>query len=330
MEQIAVAKDSGGPPQLPEREMLAARAGFRAALGDLPPQLSEAAHVWLETISPPNWALEWSLPHWLGESFGLSIETTRRLILSNVLGLAHIRLQDVLIDGERRNIGPREAVLLSGVFYRLWAGAYIDLFGSDRRFWGHFDRYLNEWLCATADSNAGPLGDFGSYTQGDFLWLAHRGAPLKICCAAACLKAGREPAIPALEAAVDRLMAAAVLLDHAQDWSDDLAAGRYNAFVAYASPLPQTRGRRAVNRRKVLEELYLGKAARPYFQVVRDHLRVSRENAQTIGCSELEHYLAWLDARATAYGERMADRAAALFDSAVQQSFGFLSVTGVE
>ena len=85
--------------------------------------------------------------------------------------------------------------------------------------------------------------------------------------------AGRNHDLAPLTEAVDHTLVAAVLLDHLQDWSDDLAAGRYNSFVAYASPLAQTRGRRRINRQKAVEELYLGVAARPYFEIAANYVR---------------------------------------------------------
>ena len=152
--------------------------------------------------------------------------------------------------------------------------------------------------------------------------LAHRGAPLKVCAAGACLLAGREDLLPALADAIDHLLVGAVLLDHAQDWSDDLAAGRYNAFVAYASSLPQTPENRETNTRAVQQEICLGAAAQPYFQVARDHLRTARKSAEPANCADFDCYLAWLDGQAATCSERLASNAAALLNDAVRRLFG--------
>jgi hypothetical protein len=307
---------------LPAVEILAARAGYLAAFGGAPSRLADAAGAWLETIRPPQWTLEWSLPFWLGAAFRLPSETTRRLVLSNVLGLAYIRLQDALIDRETLEIQPALAPLLSTLLYQRWIQAYIDLFGGDQRFWASLTRYLSEWLEATASSNEMPGHAFHDYGADDFLRLAHRGAPLKVCAAGACLLAGRDDALPALADAIDHLLVGAVLLDHAQDWSDDLVAGRYNAFVAYASPLPQNSEFQDTNTRTVQQEICLGEAARPYFQVAHDHLRTARRLAEPINCPDLQRYLVWLDAQLAACSERLASSAAALLDDAVQRLFG--------
>jgi len=318
------------PPVLPGAEMLAARESYLAAFCAAPPRLADAALAWLETIRPPQWALEWSLPFWLGESFHLPSEVTRRLVLSNVVGLAYIRLQDVLADGEALPIQPALAPLLSSLLYQRWLQEYIDLFGGERRFWACFNQYLAEWLAATTTSNDMPEPSFRGYGPDDFLGLAHRGAPQKVCVAGACLLAGREDLLPALADAIDHLLVGAVLLDHAQDWADDLAAGRYNAFVAYASPLPQTPECREANERRVQQEICLHKAGRPYFRVARDHLRIARKRAKPANCPDLDRYLAWLDRQAAACSERLASSAAALLNDAVHRLFGPTISTDVE
>jgi hypothetical protein len=302
--------------------MQAARDGYLAAFRVAPPRLADAAAAWLEMIQPPQWALEWSLPFWLGETFHLPSEVTRRLVLSNVVGLAYIRLQDALADGEILLIQPALAPLLSTPLYQRWMQQYISLFGGEQRFWVCFDQYQTQWLEASAASHEMPEHGFRHYGPDNFLQLAHRGAPLKVCVAGACLLAGREDLLPALADAIDHLLVGAVLLDHAQDWSDDLAGGRYNAFVAYASPLLQTPENRETNTRTVQQEICLGDAARPYFQVARDHLQTARKSAEPANCPDFDRYLAWLDEQAAACSERLASSAAALLNDAVRQLFG--------
>ncbi|MCU0501933.1 MAG: hypothetical protein MUC51_09235 [Anaerolineae bacterium] len=318
------------PPVLPMVEQRVARECYLAACSAAPPCLADAAGAWLETIQPPRWALEWSLPFWLGESLGLPSKVTRRLVLSNVVGLAYVRLQDAWADGEILPFRPTVAPLLATLLYRRWMQEYIDLFGSEQKFWAPFDQYLTEWLAATASSNDMPEHSFRDYGPDDFLRLAQRGAPLKVCVAGACVLAGREDLLAALTDAIDHLLVSAVLLDHAQDWSDDLAAGRYNAFVAYASPLPQTPEYRQINERSIQQEICLHKAGRPYFRVARDHLRIARKRARPANCPDLQRYLSWLDQQAATCGERLAGNAAALLNDAVRRLFGPMVSTDAE
>lgn len=310
------------PPQLPEGEIQIAGAGYHAAVKDLPPALSAVADAWLETIRPPHWALEWSLPYWVGEHFGLPSDITRQLVLANVLGLAYIRLQDALADGEVAEISPPLAPPLATALHQRWVGVLRGALGGEPRFWICFERYLTEWVWATADAHPPSAREFRAFRAADFLHLAHRGAPLKSCCAAAALLAGESAHLPAWEAAVDYLLVAAVLLDHLQDWAADLAAERWNAFVAYASPLPQTTDRREANQLKVLEELYVAGRARPYLRIVRRYLHSAGRALEPIGCPGLAHYLDWLAAQTTAYSHQFGEMTAARLRDATQQLLG--------
>ena len=148
------------PPVLPAVEMLAASESYVAAFQTAPPRLAAAAVAWLDGIRPPKWALEWSLPFWLGESFHLPGPATRGLVLSNVLGLAYIRLQDALADGETLGIEPELAPALSTLVYQRWMQEYRRLFAGEPGFWTNFDRYLAEWLAASTASAEKPAHAF--------------------------------------------------------------------------------------------------------------------------------------------------------------------------
>ena len=115
---------------------------------------------------------------------------------------------------------------------------------------------------------------------------------------------------------------AAVLLDHAGDWGEDLEAGRYNAFVAYASPLPQTPANRDANRRRVHEEIYLGEAGAPYFAVAGRYLRRAMASAEQTGCRTLVDYLRWLEAQTATLGGQLAARAGACLRAISNQLLG--------
>jgi hypothetical protein len=99
------------------------------------------------------------------------------------------------------------------------------------------------------------------------------------------------------------------LLDHALDWAGDLVAGRYNAFVAYASALPQTPEHAEANRRVIAEELLIGRMAQPYFQLLRRELAAASEIARQAGSEELARYISWLRRETTSYSRGMASTA---------------------
>jgi hypothetical protein len=149
--------------------------------------------------------------------------------------------------------------------------------------------------------------------------LARRGAPLKICCAAACLLVGREGDILPLTSVLDQLLVGVVLLDDQFDWKADLEAGRYNAFVAYCSDLPQTDEWRETNRQAVLKEIYLRQAARPYFDLIRDRMQKAERSAQSTGCLGLRDFITWYKGEVTTCGAWLADKVEMQLSVAVER-----------
>jgi hypothetical protein len=263
----------------------------------------------LDRIAPPNWTLEWSLPGWLGSALGSDASNVADLTLANVLGLAYIKLQDDLSDSEVGQDDRQAALLLSAVLHRKWLLVYTGLFPGGSPFWGYFERYMTQWVRATWASRQKHAKPWAAWGEKELLVLGHRGAPLKICAACAGLLAQREGLIPHLESALDHLLTGAVLLDHALDWSGDLAAGRHNAFVAYASARPQAPEHQGANRRAVAEELLVGKAGQPYFQLLRRELTAAQTLARQAECEELARYISWLRSETISYNKGMATAA---------------------
>jgi hypothetical protein len=255
----------------------------------------------LARISPPNWTLEWSLPGWLGDALGLSIDKIREVTLGNIFGLAYVRLHDDLNDERYTDEERAETLALATRLYQRWLAMYIRLLGDNSQFWSHFERYLDQWLQASLHSNQLPAIPFDRYDETHFLALSHRGALIKVCAAATCLLTGRQELLPQLERCLDQLMSGAVLLDHAADWREDLEAMRPNVFVAHLSPLPQIEAHAAANRAAVLRELSIGQGARPYFTVIDSHLRAAQSAAENAGIAALANECAWLRQHATSY-----------------------------
>lgn len=282
------------PPCISVSEEAAARARYSAALAAAPAELALLGRQVLGRISPPNWTLEWSLPGWLGQSLGLSAAAAADLTAANVYGLAYVRLQDDLVDDEVAEEDRAAALLLSTVLYQRWLQVYIGLFAGDSPFWGFFEQSMARWVAATLDGRRLPAAASGVLDDAALRGLGDRGAPLKICVAGACLLVGRDALIPQLETALDHLLSGAVLLDHVQDWAADVTSGRYNAFVAHLSGLPQTPDRAEASRRAVTAELMLGTGGRPYFDVLQQQLRAAGDEARAAGIFALADYVLWL------------------------------------
>jgi hypothetical protein len=265
------------PPFLPDGEIGEARVRFLADLASLAPELEPAGAMLLERVSTPNWALDRTLPYWLGQSLALPSGVVSRLVLSSTFLLAFIRLADDLVDGDA---GP-EQIPLALVLHHLWLMETVCLVGTERRFWETFDESMTQFLRGTLGAGRHPPE-----------W---RGAAVKAGAAAACVLAQRQGDIPLLCAALDDVMAAVVLLDDAFDWEKDLAAGRHSAFVAHCSGLPQTPEHLDANRRAVLETIYLRRGARAYFTAICVRLAAARKRVRSIGCSGLAEFIDWYD-----------------------------------
>ena len=268
---------------------------FISQVSGFTPGLVNAAYETLATISRPNWAFEWGLSRWVGEAMGVAPETVESLVLANVYMLAFGRILDDVVDGEHRpsNHGLSHSALTMTTLHHLWLSQYADLLAGvgprGRRFWPYFREYMSEWL-GVLMQDTHPKHTFRCYEKADWAWLAWQGAPLKVCCAAACILSDKEDAIPPLAAAVDDIMIAVEMLDATFDWLGDLDAGRYNCFVAYCSDLPQTEENLYGNRKAVLEEIHLGKAEKPYFELMCSSLARAAEAAESVPCSGLTDF----------------------------------------
>lgn len=311
----------GLPDYLSDPRMRAVRADACTAFAKLPAPLPDAALHLLDRIAPPAWTVEWYLPQWLGDAYDLPPEATHALILANVYGLGYIGLQDSLIDtarDEKRTV----TLCLATALQQLWIEQYRETFPAGSAFWQSFSAFMHQWLAATLASNSQPTTDFQTFVEESYLQLAWRGAPLKLCCAAATLLARREVNLTSLLAAIDSLLTAAVLLDHQQDWQEDLADGRYNAFVHFASPLPQSAEERMANHKRVLKKIVLEGATAPYFDLVQKHLHHAIRHADAAGCPQLITHMQEFSAEISAYQEQQSVNIAAIVKRTGQLLFG--------
>ncbi len=96
-----------------------------------------------------------------------------------------------------------------------------------------------------------------------------------------------------LETCIDHTMAATVLLDHADDWPEDLPAGRFNAYVAWLSATPQDASNADRNRQQVLSALMLGDGVghQSYFHLIDQHLVEAQRVAGQVGSGGLCAYI---------------------------------------
>jgi hypothetical protein len=279
----------------------------------------------LNEHGPAQWPVEWHLPWWLAASLGLAEADWRALTVCNLLGLGYVRIQDRLAEGE--GTAAASDAVLAAACYELALAELARLFPATPTFWQYRRLFMAHWLRALCDDQTPISQPFDAWQEQDLAALAWRGAPLKISAAGACLLANRGDLIPTLTDALDQLLIAQVLLDHVDDWREDLSAGRFNAFVAYAtdclensSPLgpvsdrarrsssigaptgrrgscPQDENTVEANRRRVLALLMMGDPG-SYFQLVQRYTARAGSLAAQAGCSGLAEFAASLQSEA--------------------------------
>lgn len=251
---------------MPELDIGAVRAVFERHVRETEPDLVPMAMRLLERLPPDRWMLEWLLPWWLAHALMLPPNTAREIVLSNLLGLGSIRLQDDLADGE---VEPGEAVAASALSASLYEAAvepYRSWFPPGSRFWAHLEASMAAWRAGSDDEGR----------------LAARGAPLKISAFAVCLLARRSDLYRNLDRLLDDALEALVLYDHLADWQADLDAGRWNAFVAGISDGPQVPSERVRHRRAVLVALMTTDAIAVHIGRVEAGLLRAADVAETL------------------------------------------------
>ena len=250
-------------------DVSAISAAFVRRSTALCPDQAGFAQRLIADLQPIRWKLEWYLPWWLGQSLGVDPDVVREIVLGNVLGLAALRLRDDQADGEIAPADRDNAHVLSAALYGEAVGVYQNQFPPGSPFWPSFAKAMSQWERAT-DAHA-PNSAAASGTRpraSRFHVIARRGAPLKVCATALCLLGDRGDIIPSLHVALDHALAAWVLFDDANDWEADLAAGRWNAFVARLAKAPQDPSRRDENRAAVLIAMLSNDLVRGYYAAI--------------------------------------------------------------
>jgi hypothetical protein len=261
--------------------------------------------------------MEWCLPIWLSRDLVIDSNTCQLMVEANALGLGYARLMDDLIDGEVEPGDEGTAALLANTLYHHAIRRYVMLLPFHVRFWDRFDELMATWRRAVADrTSSGATPDIPLSGERDPMTLADCGAPLKICCVAVCSLSSSMWALPSLLDAIDHWLVALVLMDHAHDWVEDLAAGRYNALVAHVGQVPSAD--KLDTRYAVAEGILLGDAMQSYHATVARHLGMAAEQAEAVGFPALGQQIEILGNRALAHSKSLLKRAREQLDSATR------------
>lgn len=283
-----------------------------------PEQVRGAARV-LDRLPPARWTLEWFLPWWLGDTFGVDRDITDDIVLGNLFGLAFVRIHDDLVDGELGADPDGDvaadgdggaaagAEALAALMYDEAIGAYRRRFGPMSQVWDRLERYVAEWRSTTL--TAGPASDRTVARDGpDVERLAMRGAPLKIGAFAVCELGGTLGRFAEIERALDHALTALVAYDHLCDWEADIAAGRWNAFVAANSTLPQPAENADRLRAAMFVTLLTGDAVAAWSARIAGELAAAIAAVDRLGIARLDEHLCDYAARTAQQGAMLQRR----------------------
>jgi hypothetical protein len=314
-----VGLERGNDPSDLDVEALASEIEARAQAAC--PDEPAAIRVLLAGLRPPRWTLEWYLPWWLGESLGVAAHVSRELVISNVLGLAALRLRDDAVDGES-TLAPARAEAIGSALLARAIDSYRALFEPSSPVWDELRRSMGEWRDATAEAAPRAPASAGNEAPTTSA-IARRGAPLRICVSAACQLAARPELEAALHLAVDHALAAWILADDADDWADDADARRANAFVRALVPDPTA----SMSAAELADEVQIAMLTTDRLEDYFD--RIGREADRAAAIADAVIGLSAFSRHVRAYGERHRTRGArmqadyhAITDCATRLIFG--------
>ncbi|MCK4410438.1 MAG: hypothetical protein KAW67_10140, partial [Candidatus Eisenbacteria sp.] len=167
--------------------------------------------------------------------FADALRAARTMALGNAFGAAHFLQQDRWLDGDEP-VSPAGA-RLSDVSFLHFVREYSRLFPAESAFWGHFDRYLEEWFASLEWESRVLLSDGGAQAVleeqlADTLRnIGRKMSPLKATAAAVALLADRPDTLARAERVVEHFHAGYQLADDLEDLGEDLAARRWSVVA---------------------------------------------------------------------------------------------------
>jgi hypothetical protein len=308
---------------IPDLDTGAVRAACVERMRSTPSGDPRSLPALLDRLDPSRWTLEWHLPWWLGHAFGLRADVAFELVVSDVLGLASIRLEDDIVDGnipEREGVASRE---LSRALYAAALRPYRDWFEPGHGLWVRIDAWMAEWRGVTSlDALEPPDASDDAETVAATRRLAARATPLRIPAYAVCALSDRLADFATVDRCLDHALAALVLYDHLVDREDDLEGGRWNALVAAASPLPQTPEHLERNRVALSIALMTDGAAARLGRRIEAEMTQAAALSDGLGSPPLTDYLLASGARARHQALEVEAHYARVADEATRLLFG--------
>jgi len=274
-----------------------------------------AALAHFDSLTGPNWALEWNLPRWLGQAYGLAKTAQADLVLVSALGLTALRLQDDMADGD---------LPLSAAHHHLAQACLVGsrailgwLVEGDHPFWGELEATLTVWQ----DEQARGGFHLADRALGDTTQMAAAGAPLLLTAHAVTAIVGNNELLPAMRACLAAYLSAAVRIDQFKDWQADVAAERYNLFVDHMLEIwvsVPARHRPAL----VWSAIVHSRRFNEYLESIASQLAAAVQLAGSLSCPGLAAYLDAYRRQAMANARLIRTTSSATFASLQSRLFG--------
>ena len=213
------------------QEVAGIQAQYEAYRDTLPPHLRSfiVKVPKTSTLMSPGRLSVLALPFWVGEAFGVDLESCRKIALANLFGLLHFVIQDHLSDGNCPLTEIPSFAISGTLLQQQMYNHYLQCFPSPTSFWQLMSKYWQEWADSIAWERQ--VGAFSTPEDGDLLRAARKAAPLKICTSGMAILGNCETQIPDLEKAIDMMHMVMQMADDMSDITEDIAGNRFNTLL---------------------------------------------------------------------------------------------------
>lgn len=167
------------------------------------------------------------LPYWMRETTGAPAAQCRDLAVGNLFKMLHYFMLDDAMDGQegRSPQGLRKSLALGQLLNGMYRQRYTRHFPHDSSLWTFECAYEEQWAIIVGGEGRKAVEPW------DIARLAGKAAPVKLCATGLLLESGQAKRVGETERAIDLALAILQLSDDLEDWREDLAEEKRNAFL---------------------------------------------------------------------------------------------------
>lgn len=185
-----------------------------------------------ENLPAQSFGLYHLYPYLFSDEFpDVPLKTMNEISKASILCVDYILYYDRLMD--LQNNIDRDIIFQKTYIHEYYIKILIRLFGNDKNFWNHYERYFDEYVSAVQKEQDEHFGKLSDYTYEDFKMIAcGKSALAKFPVAALACLTNKESVLKELEEALDLFAQAFQLYDDLKDWKDDLLEKRYSWMLS--------------------------------------------------------------------------------------------------